>query len=300
MRFTIFKSGNLIGVKRVLALLPLTLLLAIATGCGAKDTLDLDPVANAASKTSEAGSSRVAFEMKLNAAGERLAFAGEGIFAYDEVRGSMTMDMSSMLPGAGGGTMEIRMLGSMMYMRLPESLAGEAGLPQGKVWIGVDLGKALDAAGLGALDPVQLQQQSPSQTLRLLRASSTGVKEAGKADVRGTETTRYTATLDMKKALDATADDLGLNAKQRQELRKAAETMKKQAGVDEIPVEVFVDEDGLLRRMLMKMSMAIEGERVSMEMLADYYDFGVEVNVEAPPAAQVFDVTDELAAGSQG
>jgi hypothetical protein len=286
-------------VRRALALLPLALLLVAAPGCGSSDALDLDPVASAASKTSEAGSSRVSVQTTMNAAGEKMSFSGEGIFAYDEVLGSMTMDMSSLLPGEGDGTMEIRMLGSTMYMRMPEAFLGEAGLPEGKRWISFDLGEALDAAGMGALDPSELQQD-PTQMLRLLRASSSEVKERGKVEVRGVETTRYTATLDLTKAVNATADDLGLSDQQREELGKAAKQLKQQAGVGKIPMEVFVDADGLLRRMLMKMSLAVEGERVSMEMLSDYYDFGVEVDVEAPPAAEVFDVSDEVSAGAKG
>ena len=143
----------------------------------------------------------------------------------------MTMDMSSLLPGEGGGTTEIRALGTMVYMRMPGGLSAE--LPQGKQWFAFDLGKSLDAAGLGGLDPSQLMQQDPTQTLRLLRASSTGVEEAGRADVRGTETTRYTAMLDLKKSLEATADELGLSEQQRKELRTAAEQLQKQAGVAE-------------------------------------------------------------------
>jgi hypothetical protein len=275
----------------------LALLLVVATGCGANDTLDVDPVANAASKTTEAGSSRVAFETTMVADGERMAFGGEGIFSYDEVRGSMTMDMSSLLPGGGDGTMEIRMLGTMMYMRMPESLAGK--LPQGKEWFSFNLRKALDFAGLGAFDPSQLQQD-PTQTLRLLRASSTSVKEAGKADVRGTATTRYIAMLDLAKAVEAGADELGLSEQQRKDVRTAAEHLKRQSGLTKIPIEVFVGSDGLLRRMLMKMSFTNEGEKVSVKMLSDYYDFGVEVDVAAPPAAQVFDVTGEVGADLGG
>ena len=286
-------------MRRALALLPLAILLSPATGCGAGDTLELDPVANAAAKTSDAGSSRVAFELKMvGGAGENMAFGGEGVFAYDEVRGSLTMDMSSVIPGEDDGTIEMRMLGTMIYMRMPDAFAGESGLPQGKQWIGFDLAKTMDDAGLGALNPMQLQQ-SPSQTLRLLRASSTSVTKVGEADVRGVKTTRYTAMIDLQKSVEASADDMGLSEQQRREVRAAVEQLKKQTGMNEIPTEVFVDDDGLLRRTLMKMSFAIEGEEVSMEVLSDFYDFGVEVDVEAPPAAQVLDVT-ELASGAQG
>ena len=287
------ERGSVLGVRRALALLPLALLLVTAPGCGSQDALDLDPVANAASKTSEAGSSRVAFKTTMVGDGETISFGGEGIFSYDEVHGSMTMDMSS-LSGEDGGRVEIRMLGTMVYMRIPESLS--AGLPQGKQWMAMDLGKSLDAAMLGGLDPSQLMQQDPTQTLKLLRASSSDIEEAGKADVRGTETTRYTAMLDLKKSFEASADELGLTEQQRQEARTVAEELKKQAGVEAVPIEVFVDDDGLLRRMVMKISFVTEGEKVSMEQLSDYYDFGVEVDVEAPPASQVFDLSGAVGA----
>ncbi|HUQ21991.1 MAG TPA: hypothetical protein VM049_03160 [Gaiellaceae bacterium] len=283
-------------MRRALTLLLSAGLLAVATGCGARDALELDPVADAASKTTDAGSSRVAFEVTTTAAGEKITLAGAGIFAYDEARGSMTMDTSSLVPGAGG-TIEMRMLGTMMYLRLPDSLSGQ--LPQGKKWLGLDLGKSFDAAGLGRLTPGQLQQD-PAQMLRLLRASSTSVREAGNATVRGTDTRHYTAMLDLDKALTVTADELGLSEQQRKEMRAAAQHLKKQSGVDRIPVHVFVDDEGLLRRMSMTMTSTVEGENLSLEVLTDYFDFGVEVGVKAPPAAQVFDLTKSLEAFTQG
>jgi hypothetical protein len=70
--------------------------------------------------------------------------------------------------------------------------------------------------------------------------------------------------------------------------------MLDQLGGEGVPFEVFVDEDGLLRRMTMDMNMAIEGEQVSMKMSMDYFDFGVAVNVQAPAAKDVFDATGML------
>ncbi len=118
--------------------------------------------------------------------------------------------------------------------------------------------------------------------------------------MRGTATTRYIAMLDLAKAVEAGADELGLSEQQRKDVRTAAEHLKRQSGLTKIPIEVFVGSDGLLRRMLMKMSFTNEGEKVSVKMLSDYYDFGVEVDVAAPPAAQVFDVTGEVGADLGG
>jgi len=39
--------------------------------------------------------------------------------------------------------------------------------------------------------------------------------------------------------------------------------------------------------------MTIAGEKIAMDIAMDFFDFGVQVDVQAPPEAEVFDVTDE-------
>jgi hypothetical protein len=185
----------------------------------------------------------------------------------------------------------MRMIGTKLYLRLPQELAGPA-LPGGKPWAGVDLGKSLERAGLGSFDFTQ--QQDPAQTLQYLRAASTGVTETGTATVRGVETTRYAGRMDFRKALDAGIDKLELSAAEREKARKGMKWMLDQLGAKGVPFEVFVDEDGLLRRMTMDMSMKIVGEQVTMAMTMDYFDFGVDVSVQAPPARDVYDATGFL------
>ena len=168
-------------MKRLLALLPLAAILGallVLTGCGSKDALTLDPVASAASKTTEAGSSRVAFETTMQLFGKDMSFSADGLFDYDDSTGSMTLDMGSMLPLAGVGQFELRMVDEKIYMRLP-SLMG-LGLPTDKEWVSLEPGKALEGAGFGGLDPSSMQRIP--QLLRLLRASSE-VTEAGAATI---------------------------------------------------------------------------------------------------------------------
>jgi hypothetical protein len=61
-----------------------------------------------------------------------------------------------------------------------------------------------------------------------------------------------------------------------------------------VPFEVFIDDDGLLRRMTMDMNMTTAGEAMTMALKMDYFDFGTDVNVQAPPAGDVFDATGLL------
>jgi hypothetical protein len=46
--------------------------------------------------------------------------------------------------------------------------------------------------------------------------------------------------------------------------------------------------------MTMSMSMKVEGQPLSMRISIDYFDFGVPVNVKAPPAGDVTDVSGLL------
>ena len=283
-------------MKRLLALLPLVLVLCalpLLTGCGSKDALTLDPVASAASKTTEAGSSRVAFETTMQLFGKDVSFSADGLFDYDDSIGSMTLDMGSMLPLAGAGQLELRMVDEKLYMRMP-SLMG-LGLPTDKEWVSLEPGKALKGAGFGGFDPSSMQQD-PAQLLRLLRASSE-VTEAGTATIRGVETTRYTAKLDLRKSIEASAKELELTEEQRALLRQAAEQLVEQVETDTLPVEVYIDDDGLLRRLALDLSMNVEGQQLSMKQTTDFYDFGVDVDVDAPPASQVFDLTKQLQTG---
>ena len=100
--------------------------------------------------------------------------------------------------------------------------------------------------------------------------------------------------MDCRKALDAGVDDLELTAAEREQARKGMQWMLEQLGSDSVPVVVFVDDDGLLRRMTMDFAMKVEGEQMSMSMRIDYFDFGADVDVQAPPARDVTDATDLL------
>ena len=59
-------------------------------------------------------------------------------------------------------------------------------------------------------------------------------------------------------------------------------------------IEVWIDEDGLTRRMRYQQTMP---DRSTMDLTQEYYDFGVEVEVSAPPDDEVFDVTDLMSGG---
>ena len=276
-------------MKRTAVLLSLLGLLALlAGGCGAAATTDSahgDPVALAASRTASAGSSRVEFTMSMRAAGQSFDAKGSGAFDYGNPRGFLSFDMN--VPELGPLRMEMRLVDKKIYLHLPEVARQEA--PNGKEWVGIDLEQSLRTQGLGALDFTR--QQDPAQLLEYLRTASNGVTEAGYDEVRGAPVRKYTGKLDLRKALDAGLEQLGGSDAEREQARKALEATLDQLGPLGMPFEVYVGEDGLLRRIALTMAMQIEGQNVELSVQMDYFDFGVPIVVEAPPAVSVYDVT---------
>jgi hypothetical protein len=262
-------------MRRGLVLLPLLALTLVVAACGARSAFQVDPVAAAAAKTDEAGSSRVAFQLSGNVFGRDVELKAQGAFDYEAARGHFQLDASSLLAEA---TVEVRAVDSTLYVRVPAGLS--LFVPTVKPWLALRGEKSLDAFGLGEL------QQDPGQLLSLLRASSTRVTKTGTAVVRGTETIRYTAHIELTKALEANADELGLTELERAQLRRAAQELRRQAKLTTVPVGVFVDDDGLVRRL----TLGSGGERVSV----DFWDFGTDVDVQAPPPADVTDATSLL------
>ena len=275
-------------MRRVVFAIQLAALATGLTACGA-DTIAVDPVASAATKTEAAGSSRVDFTIAMKVDGESVEMSGTGAFDYRDLRGSLTYYMQ--LPEVGHVRMEMRMVGMKMYMRMPADLMGET-MPQGKEWIGLDLEKALGQMGMSGLDLTG--QQDPAKILQYLRTAGVDVREDGSASVRGVETTRYVGAMDFQKALETGLEESGLSKEQQKQARDAMSEMLEQLRSATIPIEVFIGDDDLVRRITMKMDMAVEGQRIDMSMTMDYFDFGVDVDVEAPPASDVMDLTQAL------
>ena len=96
---------------------------------------------------------------------------------------------------------------------------------------------------------------SPDRLLKELIKSSKKVENLGSQDVRGVTTTHYRAQL------DATKLEIGANG-------------------DEVAVDAWIDQQGLPRRV--RVPLGAEGAAV-----LDLFDFGVPVDVEAPPANEI-------------
>ena len=276
------------GTRRTLALLTLALA-ALPLACGGESLSPQAAVAQAATKYEEAGSSRVSMSATTTGVpGGPFTFTAEGEF--DRERGRMTMDMSELGEATGGafaGELEMILDDLVMYMKFPEAITEQ--LPGGKSWVRIDLREAGKEFGIDLEELLQVQQGDPSQSLQYLRGASDDFEEVGEEEVRGVETTHYRGTIDLHKAVEQLPQDA------RESFERAIDLI----GTDELPLDVWIDDDGMARRMKYEQPLpSAGGEKGAMELTMEFFDFGVDVDVEPPPSDEVIDIKELIGAGS--
>ena len=252
---------------RYLALVPMALALA-ACGGGGGGALSLDPVASAAAKTAKQGSTKVAFTMS----GGGIKGTGSGVFNNDGSSGRMSMDLA-----AGGRSIHMDAITQdlVLFMKSP-LFQSQPGFPKGKEWIEIDVEKAAKSMGI---DLGSIQEMGPRSALSFLRGSNGKPKKVGKETVRGVVTTHYSATVDLQAAADKAS---GSTAKSLRKLIKLT-------GTKTIPVDVWIDGHGLVRKESYAQRFTAGGPvaRITEVM----YGFGRPVDVPAPPSDKVFNAT---------
>jgi hypothetical protein len=276
----------------VMALLALVTACALAA-CGS-DAVALDPVAEAATKTGAAESMRI--EMSLTMASPEfgskpVTIKTRGIAAGK--RSAMTMRMPA-VEGVDLGQFEIRVDGLVMYMRMPFL---QVAAPQLKPWIKIDLREAGADLGIDLDALTELSRQTdPTKALDFLRAAGP-VKELGDATVRGVQATRYKGVIDLKRYANQLEKNGGGKAA-ASAFRKVIE----QTGMSTMPIELWIDEDALVRRMVWKQTVSAgAGEApTTVNATMDLFDYGADVEVVIPPADQTSSFEDLQTRGEGG
>jgi hypothetical protein len=255
----------------------------VSAGCGGGtgSALSLDPVANAATKTQQAGAAKIRISLSLTSpqlqGGRTVDVQGTGVIDGTNSEFNFTL-------GSLGSMQEIMLKQNgdyVLYLQMPQL---SAQLPAGKHWVQLDVSKIGNAAGLDLSKLMSGSQFQPSDVLSMLKGEGATVRNLGSATVDGTATTHYRVTIDTMKALQAK----GLTSPL---LAGAASTLPAH-----IPANVWVGKDGLVRQV--KLDLAAAQGRVAMTM--NLSDYGTDVPVAAPPSSDVFDATQLAQQGMSG
>jgi hypothetical protein len=249
----------------------------------AAETTAVDPVAAGAAllkvageKADEAGTVSYTMVMKTTVPGQgEVTTNAEGVSSMKPpLRGriSMTMDMAGK-PIA----MEMVMTPDAMYIKYPPDMAKAFG---GKAWVKMAFADLEKVAGLDFKQLVeQSQQNSPTAYLKALVAAG-DIKEVGKEEIRGIETTHYSGTI--------TPD--ALTKAYKGDVQVQMEALLKQMGTSPIKMDVWLAGDGLPRRLHQVMTVAGNDADIVIDLL----EYGAKLDVTPPPADETTDIGNML------
>jgi hypothetical protein len=246
--------------------------LALQQGADGGGGGPLNAIAQAAEKTQGVSGGRASIQGVVTKPGSKpVPMRGRMVF-NDEDRSRTVLTVSA----GSGKSFQMNMVSdaTMVYMSSPRF----GSLPAGAKWIGLDLNFALEERR-ESLAPAQPDAEGQ---LELLAGVSDDIRKLGKADVRGVPTTRYRGTISVtdqaERIRDLGADEL-------------AEGFEKDGSPAE--VEVWVDAKGLVRRTKIVQTAPQVGSDVitSTKMQMEFFDFGIEPQIDAPDSSEVFDAT---------
>jgi hypothetical protein len=211
----------------------------------------------------------------------------QGVVDFERDRGMATQTV------AGNDNLspsETRWFGARMFMQ-----ADGAGLPsffgvRDRPWTLIDYGTLSEADpctyGFSFGNPLNVftlgaggAGSRPDALLDDIRELGGTLDEQDWEDVRGVATTRWRVDLSkVEVAIPEGCDEVEYDVE----------------GPDNMPAyEIWTDSQGRVRRIRLDMSAAADDGAPAI-MTTELYDFGVEVDVEEPPAAEVFDMTERM------
>ncbi len=242
----------------------------VASGAARPVDEGVATIRTAAATLQDAGTYRMSLVMTVTGPGVGYSVVGSGAFDQALHRATFTESVR-------GRRVDLRGDGDVVYVHLPACLRPRAG---GKEWGSYTVPGGVPAAQ-GVADPLAL--------LRALGSSGHDVTVVGREDVRHTPTTHYQGDLGAAALLGV------LPAQLRSE--QAGRVLAALAGSG-VPVDVWIADDGTVRRAALRLDAPPQSVFVTMET----YGFGDHLAVAVPrpgDAARLARLADllRLAAG---
>jgi hypothetical protein len=229
------------------------------------NALDL---AGAVKDNNKATSAKMSMEM----AGGAESITANGAFRMGAGGAAMQMTMQM----AQVGTMEMVVVDKVLYMKLPTSLAGQAGLPADKPWVKISAdGTDPLSKTLGPLVSSLDSNFDISKQMEQVKAAGT-IDKTAKETLNGEQVTHYWLTIDLQKAVQNLPDP---------EMRKLAEQGAAASSTKTIKEEMWVNADNLPVQVVAG-TPAIAGQPAG-SVTVKYTDWGKPVDIKAPKPEQI-------------
>jgi hypothetical protein len=261
-----------------------------ASGCGS--SASIDPVAKAATVSTQSSGYRMAIAMVLGSSAlpAPITASGSGSFTPTRRTGSLNLVMHlGSVPGVtqalGGPDLNLQEVlnGSTFYIRVPPALARK--LPGGKPWLEVNLQQLAGATGMPGLGTLLSNPTTgnPAQMLQYLRATSGSVTKVGSATIGGVQTTEYRATIDLDKYPNLLPPD------KRGAARQAITQLESQTHLKTFPAQVWIDKQHLVRQMQLAFTEQLPSgaQQLHLQMTLRFLQYGPQPAPVLPATSQV-------------
>jgi hypothetical protein len=242
-----------------------------ASGCGNGEAAAEDPVHTlheAADALVDAGSSKARTSMEMATGGTRVTIRGEGVYDYTRQLGRLRV----LLPQDPAGRAEHRPITELLAPGALFMKNRGAGVPADK-WVRVETATLSDGNLVtgGATDPF-----AAAEVLRGTRSATF----VGTTDIAGTEVWHYRGTADLSAAAR------GASRGARESLAAAA----KGFATSVVPFDVFLDEDGRIRKIRHRFSFVNGRHRATVAVASTtlLYDFGIPADVRLPAPGDIY------------
>jgi hypothetical protein len=256
------------------------LLAVVLAGCGSSTGSSLEDAAEATA----ADTSRIEMTYHFAALGDEkeVTFGANGVFDFPNERGVMTLSDEFPLFEEGVSLREFRLLGPTGYTRW---------IVKGKTYWVKDPKPEGSGDPFEQLIPFPGTPTKPTDVLERVLSATDEIKLLGDEDVRGAETAHYRARVGVLKLVE-----------QLPEADRPPGDVIERWGARFVPVDIWIDDESRLRRITIGQPKDPGGSSPAMTVTAELFDYGVEVDVEAPPAEETIsrEEFDRLTSTSTG
>lgn len=297
------------SIPRLVAVAALSVAVAgcgVSSGTGASDAISagmgLVPsamqVEQAAERTAELTTFRTATEVATTGSGLDIGVRSEGAFDLEAGRSQVITEASA---GSMLGELvssEVVIDGDVAYLKAGflEALGVDA------PWVRFDLGQLAELGDLELDESLDPGAAASASALLDLLASVGEVEELGAEVVRGVPTRHLGVQIEIGKALDQAADDRAASVRsQLEELGVDVDSLST------VPAEVWVDDEGFVRRFTLTLDAAqlatelgedeLASEAGAVTLTLEVYDLDEPVEITVPPADQVSELDPEQLLG---
>jgi hypothetical protein len=248
-------------------------------GCGsttAPSKLALAQVTDAADVTTRGPGYRFTIKIAAELEGQSSTLSGEG--SVDEHGNQIVMNEHG-----GGISVSAIVKDGYIYVHLPDGAAQSHN--HGKPWTKLNDNVYAQAYGAGAISGAE--QESPQEFLAYLKASGE-VTLLGHQTISGVQTTRYRAIVNLARYLASSTNESPAGA------QRLTDLIKRSYGSTSLPMEVWVDPTGHIRRMALDLHYCFAGHSGSSAITENLFDYGPQPAVAALPPSEVTDLTSKV------